>query len=59
LKNKKIDLGIFTQESVYKKNRLTDLEKFEETFGPKMTRNKPKVVENSIEELAKRAEEQE
>lgn len=49
LKNKKIDLGIFNKVNDYKKNRLTDIEKFEDIFGPKMKRNKPKGFENSIE----------
>lgn len=59
LKNKKIDLGIFTKTTNYQKNKLTDVEKFEDTFGPNMKRMRPKVTENSIEELAQRAMEQE
>lgn len=35
LKNKKVDLGIFTQANPYTKNKLTDIEKFESVFGPK------------------------
>lgn len=35
LKNKKVDLAIFTKASEYKKNKLTDIEKFEDVFGPK------------------------
>lgn len=55
LNKKKIDLEIFTQASKYKKNKLTDVEKFEDIFGPKMKRIKPKMMENSIMELAQRA----
>lgn len=59
LQNKKVDLAIFTKANTYSKNKLTDMEKFEDTFGPKQRRNKPKIAENSIEDLARRAQEQE
>ena len=55
LNKKKIDLEIFTQATKYKKNRLTDVEKFEDVFGPKMKRIKPKMMANSILELAQQA----
>ena len=55
LKDKKVDLEIFTLAKKYNKNKLTDIEKFEDTFGPKMKRHKPKIMSNTIEELAKRA----
>ncbi len=56
LKGKKVDLEIFTKAMKFKKNKLTDVEKFQDTFGPKMKRFRPKITTNSIAELAKRAE---
>ena len=47
-----MDLEIFNQPKDYKGSKLTDVETFEETFGPKMRRNKPKVESNTLEELA-------
>ena len=45
----KIDLSIFSQSSKYNQNKLTDIEKFEDTFGPKMKRIKPKMVTDDLE----------
>ena len=59
LKNKKVDYEIFTQDGKYKRNKLTDIESFSDTFGPKMKRNKPKLITNTVEELAAMAEERE
>ena len=59
LKNKKVDYEIFTQDGTYKRNKLTDIESFSDTFGPKMKRNKPKLYTSNIEELAAAVEERE
>lgn len=59
LKNKKVDYEIFTQDGKYKRNKLTDIESFADTFGPKMKRHKPKLYTNTVEELAAMAEERE
>ena len=42
LKKHKIDLSYFNQPGLYKRSKLTDVETFAETFGPKMKRIKPK-----------------
>lgn len=57
LKDKKIDYEIFTQDAKYKRNKLTDIESFSDTFGPKMKRHKPKLYTNTVEEFAAMAEE--
>ena len=56
LKKHKIDLSAFSKSGVYKKNKLTDIETFSDTFGPQMRRTKPKVISETIEELAQRVE---
>ncbi len=38
LKARKVDLEIFNQPKDYKGSKLTDVETFEETFGPQMRR---------------------
>ena len=43
---------------MYKKNRLTDIEKFEDTFGPKNKRIKPKLLVDNIADLANKANKQ-
>jgi len=58
LNKNKIDLSIFSQSANYTKNKLTDVEKFEDTFGPKMKRIKPKMVTDSLEEYAQQVEKQ-
>ena len=59
LKNNKIDLEVFTKDGLYKRNKLTDVESFSDTFGPKSKRHKPKIATNSIAELAKLVEQKE
>ena len=51
----KIDLSIFAKSSKFQKNKLTDVEPFSDTFGPKSKRIKPKFMLDSIEDLAQRA----
>ena len=36
LKKRKVDLEIFTKAATYKKSKLTDVESFQNTFGPRM-----------------------
>lgn len=55
LKKKKIDLQLFTQAKKYDKNKLTDIEPFNEVFGPNMKRSKPKIEHNTLEEYMQQA----
>jgi nuclear GTP-binding protein len=54
LKKHKIDLSMFAKSGLYKRNKLTDVETFADTFGPKMKRVKPKILTESVEALAER-----
>lgn len=56
LKKHKIDLSYFNQPGLYKRSKLTDVETFAETFGPKMKRIKPKIMAETVEELAERVQ---
>lgn len=54
LSKPKVDLSLLTRASVPRTGRLTDVESFADTFGPKMKRIKPKIVSESVEALAER-----
>ncbi len=58
LKKRKVDLEIFTKAATYKKSKLTDVESFQDTFGPKQRRHKPKITVSSLEQLANKAKKQ-
>jgi nuclear GTP-binding protein len=59
VKSKKLPLSLITEPETSNqppKINILDFEKFEQTFGPKSRRIKPKLQEFSIEDLAKRSE---
>jgi nuclear GTP-binding protein len=57
LKKRKVDYGFLMKEGT--KKVKSQIESFDSTFGPKQQRNRPKLMFDSIEQLAKIAQEAE
>ena len=56
INKRKLPMSLLKDDTEEKKIHILDVEKFEDTFGPKSRRKKPKLESDTLEELAKRAE---